>query len=446
MFDCLDQLVKVIENRQEIVLPARPTMESLRADFEDEKKSYRTRTGRDLVADLDRFGKKNGGEWEVPARDAVAAAVCRLLGAPNGATVEPQVTAQTGSAWLTRDLLAGTVSYRDKSARYLIDFRREKVFLNEKEAARKDVAAALDALREAHPLSTSSAPHASLAMLGAIERVIGSRGEWTPPAAGTEAFRRLSGLKPELDAVRPFVSTEAERGGVERVNKFLRDRKFDIQLRSSGNPNEVAAASAFDLKVLWKVPGTQYPIHLPEQKIGVPGVWMKKPLSYYTAPGHPHPIVELETQSGERFFLTRFETKLNAADPFAAADAAAPLAAARKKIESPGEYRDGVQFPMAGYERKGSMDWMIGARTKGEDGTEYVLAQAVFAHRFRLNELGARAEAANAALAISEAPRTLVINGPYLAWLETGNGAAKPVIPFAVHITEDHMKEPAGLD
>ena len=80
--------------------------------------------------------------------------------------------------------------------------------------------------------------------------------------------------------------------------------------------------------------------------------------------------------------------------------------------------------------------------------TRSEIDQAKWGVRFRLNEKGARGEAGFAyGVTRSLGPRTLIINGPYLAWFEVaGEGDQGPVVPFAVLVTETDMKEPEGLN
>ena len=79
----------------------------------------------------------------------------------------------------------------------------------------------------------------------------------------------------------------------------------------------------------------------------------------------------------------------------------------------------------------------------GKDGSPAEIAQALYQHRLRMNEVGARAQAA-AALGMSRGismEEPVMINGPFIVWFEKDG-----VIPFSAHITEEHMKKPGNLD
>ena len=100
---------------------------------------------------------------------------------------------------------------------------------------------------------------------------------------------------------------------------------------------------------------------------------------------------------------------------------------------------------MANYQASGEMTWLQGAKTTTAEKENYHISQALYAHRFRLNEKGARAEAANAVVALRGAPIPLIIDGSYLAWFEIPSKSDKSLIPFAILVTKDSMSEPAEL-
>lgn len=299
--------------------------------------------------------------------------------------------------------------------------------------------------------SESSAPHVTLAALKEIEKIIGSNGQW---AAGNNQesksfFAELSKYKNESNekATAKYIQSIAQKGGVDQINSFLEKHGFpSLKLPETTNKDAVSSASVFDIRVQWKVPGIKTMQRLTEEKASVQAVHIKKPAAFYDVKGHSFPVVELETSSNERFFITRFNKELDSKDPLAANKAAQAIASQLEKIKDKelrkSGYPDGVIFPMASYEANGQIDSLIGASTKDQNGKDYPIGNALYVHRFRLNEKGARAEAGNAIMALAEAPRTLNIDGPYLAWFEVPSNNKGHVIPFAVLITKDHMKDP----
>ncbi len=298
--------------------------------------------------------------------------------------------------------------------------------------------------------SESSAPHVTLAALKEIQKILGGNGTWTP--ANTERskkfFADLINLRNEDKATAKYIQAIAQVGGVDQVNSFLEKHGFPyLKLPDSNNKEAISSASVFDLQVQWKMPGIKTMQRLTQEKASVPAVHIREPAAYYNAKGHAFPIVELQTSSNERFFITRFDKELDSKDPLAASKTAGAIASQLERIKDRqmkrSGYPDGVIFPMASYEKSGQIDSLIGASTKDKNGKEYPIGAALYVHRFRLNEKGARAQAGNSIMAYAEAPKTLNIDGPYLAWFQVpSNNNKGQIIPFAVLITKEHMKDP----
>lgn len=94
---------------------------------------------------------------------------------------------------------------------------------------------------------------------------------------------------------------------------------------------------------------------------------------------------------------------------------------------------------MVDFEKSGDITEIIGAETSGEDGMPAIVSQAKYQHRLRMNEVGARAEAA-AAIATTrgiDRSKPVEINGPFIVWFEKDG-----VITFSARISEEHMKAP----
>lgn len=295
--------------------------------------------------------------------------------------------------------------------------------------------------------SVSSAPHVTVAALKEIEKIIEGNDQWkaADSSSSKSFFKDIKKYKKETSSLGKYISAIAQKGGVDKINQFLKDHGFSsINLEDPKNPEAVSAASVFDLKVIWKTPGYKTMLWLPEKNEGIVATHLRKVAAFYTAKGHSYPVVELETSSQDRFFLTRFDQKLASNNPLAANRAAFLIATQLKKLNT--QYPDGVIFPMASYEESGRIDSLIGAKTYDQNGKEFPISDALYIHRFRLNEQGAHAEAANALLALASAPTTLNIDGPFLAWFEVPTKNKKEhIIPFAVLITEESMKDPGEL-
>lgn len=287
--------------------------------------------------------------------------------------------------------------------------------------------------------SVTNAPHTVAGALHATEKFLGKDRQWSFPSEGQAFSDRLPRLIQELPALQDIMKDEAQMGGVDKVNRFLKKNGFSIQLQDSGSPFDIYAASVLDMNVRWEDPGEVTTVRLEDSQREVPAVSMKNVRSFYEVPGHNQPIVELKTNTqGERVFMTEYD-QLIPEDVTSLTSIVEGFS--RNKVWQ-SEYK-GITFPMVDFERSGDITEIIGAETNGKDGMPAIIKQAKFQHRLRMNEVGARAEAA-AAIATArgiDMSQPVQIDGPFIVWFEKDG-----VITFSARISEGHMKAPKSLD
>jgi hypothetical protein len=225
---------------------------------------------------------------------------------------------------------------------------------------------------------------------------------------------------------------------VEEINAFLRQRGFTIQLRPFG-PATFGVASVLDLLVEWVQKGEVRTVRGIDNR-DYPAVRMsQESAKFYEVGGHPHPIVALETKTGDVVYMTMLDSE--PAHEFDLIDQVEGLSHAIYPTYQYG----GVIFPMVDLDQKVDITWLIGLTTTGVDGGPATVAQALQQNILKINEVGARAKSA-VAIAVTRASRMpepdLVINGPFLVWFER-SGLAKPL--FTGYITQEHWKNPGSL-
>jgi hypothetical protein len=160
---------------------------------------------------------------------------------------------------------------------------------------------------------------------------------------------------------------------------------------------------------------------------------------FYKVPEHPHPIVALQTKTGDVVYMTMLDSE--PADEFDLIDQVEGLSHAMYPTYEYG----GVIFPMVDLDQKVDISWLIGLTTTGVDGRLATVEQALQQNILKMNEVGARAKSAVAftlTLGIHMPEPDLVINGPFLVWFERSH-LAKPL--FAGYITQEHWKNPGSL-
>ena len=418
---------------------------TLLAAFLQSEKDYAAANGENLTSNIQHYS-----ELKPAQKSAVESTLLKLLNAPANASLRIKAD-DSGSAFIAGKLLIGDLVVDGKTLRYMIDLDRGMLFFNDTEVKLTDAKARIDELLKAIKQSIGSAPFAFSAAIQKMLEAVGPGSSIAELNSKTpnQLLSRLSGNIEKLPKIGNYVSAVAQKGGVDKINKFLEENGFSIRLSPSGSSDSISSAAAVDVRVTWEQPGTRADIALTERGTNVAGVQIANPVAFYSAKNHAAPVVELKTSGKERFFITRFEKKLSAEDPFAATDAAAELSKGLTKLGTVA-YPNGVMFPMADCNSRSSMDFLTGMAIKDAKGQAYPITQALFESRFRLNEFGARGQAAAAVYATISEPLALIIDGPYLAWFEIENGDSKgknesTIIPFAILVLEDDMREPQNL-
>ena len=159
-----------------------------------------------------------------------------------------------------------------------------------------------------------------------------------------------------------------------------------------------------------------------------------KNVNFYNSK-HEHPIIEINTKSWEKVFMTKYDWPL--AKNSIGIYKLVKNISENKNISGQKE----VIFPMVDFQDKWDIEelkWWSLSNNKEKAN----IAEAKYFHRFRMNEKWARAQAAAAtSVARSMANEPYKIDWPFLVWIETKNWE----IPFAAKIWINDMKNPGSL-
>ena len=233
---------------------------------------------------------------------------------------------------------------------------------------------------------------------------------------------------PELEAIASFK--------VDEVNTFMKDRGFPIELAPLQR-GDFAVASVLNVLVEWLVAGEVTSVHrgrYPAVKLG-----KRNMLRYYTSPSNSHPIVQIPTKSGDWVYMT-----VVGHPP--AGFGLVELAQELNRTSLPNDQFGDVIFPMADYDRKIDISWLVGLATTDTQGDDWEITEALQQTRFRMNQLGARAQSAAAMsfmkMGMAEQKPDLVIDQPFLIWI-TRDGLSQPLLTG--FMAEDCWKNPGNL-
>lgn len=290
-----------------------------------------------------------------------------------------------------------------------------------------------------------------LPIVGAVEKAdqfLGGHREWRAENEAQRCF--LEGVyRPTHTLVPAIPEIESVAGrSAEEINAFLARKGFSIRLDPFADPRDFGVASVLDVLVEWlkageirtiRTGGREYPaVRIPA------GGRRATVVRHFGLPKFPNPIACLTTQSraGDIVCLTVLDA---AQVPDLITEGGFP-SMVTDTVRFLNEY-GGVVFPMVSLDQEVDISWLLGLSTTGADGLPAIVKQAKQQTRFRMNEVGARAESAVAlgvmrSMSLQEPKPDLVIDQPFLCWIE------RPGIPFPLffgHITPDDWKNPGSL-
>ena len=286
-------------------------------------------------------------------------------------------------------------------------------------------------------MNTSNAPHTVASVLGAIESTAGLKQEgWVGrTAANKNAVEAYNALLSELPGVSQYLKSKGALGDPAPVNRFLRENGFNIKLEGSGDPGAAYGAAVLDMPVRWERPGVKTDVTLDGSDKVVPGVSLSAStlVGVFKSPAHSSPVVAVKTQGD----VTVFVTKVGKQE--ARGDVLEFVNNVNNSLQRDTAYGPGTQLvmPMAEYQQTGDISSLVGLKNGG-----HTIGVAKYVHRLRLNEEGARAQAAAAVATTRGFTRNVYVDGEYAIWFKTSSGA----IPFAARIDEASMKNPGSLD
>ena len=290
---------------------------------------------------------------------------------------------------------------------------------------RKEMIKGIDIAKEQ---SWANAPHAIASALNWLKSLM-----WwnvTVETPNKKNFgEELDKLNNELPALKKYIESKASTN-VTDVNVFLKNKGIDLELKDQWD--WLYSASVLDVKVDWETPWTKSQLNIDKREIDA--VKMKN-VNFYNSK-HEHPIIEINTKSWEKVFMTKYDWPL--AKNSIGIYKLVKNISENKNISGQKE----VIFPMVDFQDKWDIEelkwWSLNNNKEKAN-----IAEAKYFHRFRMNEKWARAQAA----AATSVARSMALNEPYkidwpfLVWIETKNWE----IPFAAKIWINDMKNPGSL-
>lgn len=237
---------------------------------------------------------------------------------------------------------------------------------------------------------------------------------------------------PEIESVASLRADE--------INRFLRERGFDIELGQFA-PNDFGTAAVLDVLADWKIVGERSWVTYEGTRY--PAVAMSDWVSLHYPYNHYDPnylFASVETVSGDLVYMAPHEERLSW--KLSWVDLLEFVWVLQSKSERY-SHADGLIFPMVDMRVNTDLSWMKGYHTVNAERVPVRVGEALQQNRLRLNELGVRAQSGSAIrLEVLGARLSLVIDKPFYLWM-TNSESVRPY--FVAHITPEDWKDPGDL-
>jgi len=277
--------------------------------------------------------------------------------------------------------------------------------------------------------------------LAEIEKKVGAHGSWQTTNEPQREFleKTYTGdCQDRSKLTEKELSFEVSHEA-DVINAFLASKNFKIKLDPFVEPTDFGVASVLDVSVEWKVAGKKASFAINKQQYEA--VRMDADDIEIFENSHGHPIVRLPTKSGDVVTMSVVDRVLSG---FALKETAASFDACQTRSYA----FSALKIPMIHLDQEEDISFFKKMKIQGTDTLgDAIIIQAFQQTRFRLNELGARAESAVAMgmMRCSAASRPLpelVIDRPFVISI-TRPGMVSPL--FTAYVTEQDWKNPGSL-
>lgn len=226
---------------------------------------------------------------------------------------------------------------------------------------------------------------------------------------------------------------------IDEVNRFLKDKGFDIQLDpfENSDPGNCAIASVLDVLLKWKVPGTEHILTVENEQY--PAVFMPTNESCMVGTYKNQEVAVIEAENNDTVYLMKAPLGQPVLKDFALIEYLKNIS---KKNLARDFYED-MLFPMVDINEQLQLNWLLDLRFPIDDSREYRISQALQQTKFQMNEQGTAVQSAVVISIVRTCvPRHFIIDEPFYIWIKR-DGIDIPV--FAAYVDKENWKKPAKL-
>jgi hypothetical protein len=202
---------------------------------------------------------------------------------------------------------------------------------------------------------------------------------WIPINQQQTAFlNNYYSKKQELESLTEQELTSCISPDISKVNSFLREHGFTIQLNDTGNGG-LAIASILDIALTWKIPGIKTVVANDTSK-EFPAVSMKVGYSLYGTGKAEETVVAVHCQNNDTVYMSLADKPREGFELLAHIEALSRIS--RRNVTN--EFSD-ILFPMVSIDQQVDISWLCGLTNQ----ENWFIDQALQQTRFQMDEKGA---------------------------------------------------------
>lgn len=239
----------------------------------------------------------------------------------------------------------------------------------------------------------------------------------------------------------------------EELNAILKKEGFDIELFNFGSKG-FGIVSILDVLVKWLIEGRKtlpifrnnksYPAARLDSAVNKIMVIETLYSPRHLRSSHqPEPIFQIETQNGDRVYMTVADSELEGFDLLDKILQIYSTSLCPSQGLITYAY---LTFPMVNLDQRIDISWLQNMNTIDQTGQEYYISQALQQTKLKINHQGARVKSAAAigvrCTSVAPPPIGYVIDKPFFFWIKRP-GLSIPIV--AAYLDKDSWKDPSDL-
>jgi hypothetical protein len=242
---------------------------------------------------------------------------------------------------------------------------------------------------------------------------------------------RYNPLLSDLELFKPNELRTWASPDIDYLNSMLAQEGFSIRLNGPSSPDYFGVVSIMNIAVEWQHAGTVTSIFDADGTV-YDAFALDKGFSAYKLNEYEYPVLCISTQTDDTVWITFADTAVH--DMALLTRINQLRDAQRTQLHG----YDKAIIPMIKYDETADLDWLMGLACNN-----YAIVEAKQQTKFKMNELGARAQSAAALGVKCCISHDLIIDKPFFVWIERP-GMHEPL--FVGYMDQQYWQNPGAIN